>query len=81
MSLFANQLKSAQILQNAFPFTFTIGELETMKVKFQAGVARANLHPKHMALLNLPKSEINSLLRMIEMTYLQGLRYKLSAFA
>jgi len=57
------------------PYTFTTGELETLKAKLQNAENSLLNNPKqgNFSILQVSLSEIQTLLKMIDMTYLQGL--------
>ena len=77
MSLLTNPLQSGLLLQQAvLPYTFTTGELDSLKAKLQAAESQMMSQPNKQAqMLAMSAAEIRTLLRMIDMTYLQGLRY------
>jgi len=56
-------------------YTFTTGELESLKLKFQNAETQILNNPKQgqQSLLQMSSAEILTLLKMIDMTYLQGL--------
>ena len=58
------------------PYTFTTGELDTLKKKLSAAETTMIQSPQKVtqAVIQLSLSEIRSLQRMIDMTYLQGMR-------
>ena len=69
MSVLGNFLLQQAVL----PYTFTTGELESLKAKLQAAESQCLTTNKNSSILQMTKLEINTLLRMIDMTYLQGL--------
>ena len=77
MSLLTNPLQQGLLLQQAvLPYTFTTGELDSLKAKLQAAESQMMQQPnKQASMLAMSAAEIRTLLRMIDMTYLQGLRY------
>lgn len=62
--------------QAVLPYTFTTAELEALKTKLMTAEQTINTTGKGQhTVLQISLSEIKTLLRMIDMTYLQGLRY------
>jgi len=61
--------------QTVLPYTFTTGELDALKAKLQNAENQMLNNPKQeqISLLQMSISEILTLLKMIDMTYLQGL--------
>lgn len=55
------------------PYTFTTGELDQIKQKLQSADNQMTQSKQMSAMLSMSISEIRTLLRMIDMTYLQGL--------
>ena len=67
---------SLQMFNNAIlPYTFTTGELEQLKTKLLSADNQMSAAKQQTGMLSMSISEIRTLLRMIDMTYLQGLRY------
>lgn len=62
------------------PYTFTTGELEQLKTKLLSADSQMSAAKQQTGMLSMSISEIRTLLRMIDMTYLQGLRYVLIFF-
>ena len=76
MSLLGNPLQNGLLLQQAvLPYTFTTGELDSLKTKLQSAESQILQSPNKQSMLAMSAAEIRTLLRMIDMTYLQGLRY------
>jgi len=74
MSLLGNPLQNGLLLQQAvLPYTFTTGELDSLKNKLQSAETQIMQSPNKQSMLPMTASEIRTLLRMIDMTYLQGL--------
>ena len=68
---------SLNMFNNAIlPYTFTTGELEQLKTKLLSADNQMSAAKQQTGMLNMSISEIRTLLRMIDMTYLQGLRYE-----
>ena len=62
--------------QAVLPYTFTTAELEALKTKLLTAEQTINSSGKGQhTVLQISLAEIKTLLRMIDMTYLQGLRY------
>lgn len=74
MSLLGNPLQNGLLLQQAvLPYTFTTGELDSLKTKLQSAESQILQSPNKQSMLAMSAAEIRTLLRMIDMTYLQGL--------
>jgi len=61
------------VSQPVLPYTFTTGELDSLKTKLQLAENQLMGKPNQTALLQISIAEIRTLLKMIDMTYLQGL--------
>ena len=75
MSLLGQVQQQLLLQQTVLPYTFTTGELDSLKSKLQSAEAQILQTNKGSAILQMTRTEMNTLLRMIDMTYLQGLRY------
>ena len=72
MSLLGQSLLLQQTAM--LPYTFTTGELDSLKAKLQLAETQIITGNKTSAILQMTRNEMSTLLRMIDMTYLQGLR-------
>ena len=56
-------------------FTLTTATLEVLKTKFKNAEQTIKTTDNNQTMLQISLSEINTVLTMIDLTYLQGLRY------
>ena len=73
----SNSINLPMFNNTILPYTFTTGELEQLKTKLLSADSQMSAAKQQTGMLSMSISEIRTLLRMIDMTYLQGLRYVL----
>mmetsp|Transcript_44418 Transcript_44418/g.54401 ORF Transcript_44418/g.54401 Transcript_44418/m.54401 type:complete len:562 (-) Transcript_44418:53-1738(-) len=73
LQLLLQQQQHQQQQQQINSYTFTTGELDSLKNKLTQAELQTIQSNKQMSTIQMTRIEINTILRMIDMTYLQGL--------